>query len=126
MLSTVHALWLQDGMQTRWPAPAVARHVERQLRQTPCDMVGSSFTQPQNAWWCWRDSQWKADGADRAANFKHIQQPEMHRQQLTHLTCSLQDALHPLHSAGLLQVLTFDACGVSGHLNHRGVHQGVR
>lgn len=52
---------LQDGMQTHWPAAAVAQQVEQQLRKTPCDTV-----------------------------------------------------------------LTFDAYGVSGHLNHRCVHEGVR
>lgn len=80
MLRTVHALWLQDGMQTRWPAPAVARHVERQLRQSPCDMVGPC-TQPGNFQhlcpWCWRDSEWKADGSTPHSatvqhTFKHI------------------------------------------------------
>jgi hypothetical protein len=35
--------FLQDGMQTHWPAAAVARQVEQQLLRRPCDAVSSCF-----------------------------------------------------------------------------------
>jgi LmbE family N-acetylglucosaminyl deacetylase len=38
--------------------------------------------------------------------------------------CSCREA--GAHDTRALQVLTFDAYGVSGHLNHRAVHRGVQ
>lgn len=40
---------LQDGMQTHWPAAAVAQQVEQQLRKTPCDTVSARWTRGKQA-----------------------------------------------------------------------------
>jgi hypothetical protein len=122
----------------QWPAVAVAQLVEQQLRRSPCDTVRitvdtvsstSLYSRPAHAFGpllCLPCT--FAYGPNTQS--KSLVHPPVAGWHLSSACCRGAPAVvvrtHRPFCVVWLQVLTFDAYGVSGHLNHCCVHEGVR
>ena len=124
---------LQDGMQQRWPADAVAEHVAAAVQRLRPSRVSGRHGVTAVPHPCATRSHSGERNGNSLNQVFHLGSWENKKNtvDLSSCCCCLWGAaaqLYPLQRLGncnAMQVYTFDAGGVSGHPNHLAVCAGV-